>query len=73
MAEQRCSVARWDSVVSRLSLLPGNICPTLRRDGNGWIYFLAPLHRVNVSRNATKRSCLWGGNIYGSGRFCWSS
>lgn len=60
VAEQTCSVARWDSVASRLSLLPGIICLTLTRNGNDRIYFFAQLHCVNVSRNATEKSCLLG-------------
>lgn len=40
VAERTCSVARWESVASRLSLLPGIICPTLTRSGNDRIYFL---------------------------------
>lgn len=60
VAEQTCSVARWDSVASRLSLLPGIICLTLTRNRNDRISFLAQLHCVNVSRNATEKNCLWG-------------
>ena len=57
---QRCSAARWDSVASRLSLLPGIICLTLPPNGKDRSYSFAQLHRMNVSRNATEKSCLWG-------------
>lgn len=60
VAEQRCSAACWDSVASRLSLLPGIICLTSTRNGKDRIYCFAQLRCMNVSRNATEKSCLRG-------------
>lgn len=59
-------------MASRLSLLPGEHLSDIRTDREWADLFAGERpHRSNVSRNATKKNCLRGGNIYASGRFDW--